>query len=126
MGSPFNFVNDPTRWRDINREFPFGAHELWVAQRLFAIAVLHVNDGFLDLDLRNRPSLSLKGRPTAANRYLTITSRNIVRKSLRVQFDETGVLIGENYVILNDEGGVMRLVNALVDEAERVWNSQGR
>src|SRR4051812_6232943 len=52
MGSPFSAVNDPTRWRDIIREFPHGAHEMWVAQRLFAIAVLHVNDGTLDLDLR--------------------------------------------------------------------------
>src|SRR4051812_16499661 len=60
VGSPFNAVSDPTRWRDIIREFPYGAHEMWVAQRLFAIAVLHVNDGTLDLNLRNRPSLSLK------------------------------------------------------------------
>lgn len=126
MGSPFSAVNDPTRWRDIIREFPYGAHEMWVAQRLFAIAVLHVNDGTLDLDLRCRPTLSLKGRPMAANRYLTITSRNIVRRSLPVLFDDKGVLIGHNYVVLNDEGGVLELATTLVHEAERVWNALGR
>lgn len=126
MGSPFNSVNDPTRWRDINREFPFGAHEMWVAQRLFAVVVLHVNDGTLELNLRNRPSLTLKGKATAANRFLTITSRNIVRRSLRVQFDDTGVLIGQTYVVLNNEGGVARLATALVAEAEKVWNHHGR
>ena len=126
MGNSFNAVNDPTRWRDIIREYPHGAHEMWIGQRLFATAVLHVNDGTRDLELRNRPSISLKGRRMATNRYLTITSRNIVRRTLPVLFDEKGVLIGHNYVILNDEGGVLRLATALVREVEKVWNAQGR
>lgn len=99
---------------------------MWVAQRLFSIAVLRVNDGTLELSIRNRPNLALKGKPTAATRYLTITIRNVVRKSLRVQFDDKGVLIGETYVILNDVGGVLRLATALVHEAERVWHSLRR
>lgn len=53
-------------------------------------------------------------------------NRQRLSKRLPVELDETGVLMGERYLILNDEGGVMRLVNAITDAAEAAWNRQGR
>jgi hypothetical protein len=126
MASGFDAVNDPDRWRDLNREFPFGAHDFDVVQRLFVTVLFFVRDGISNLELRNRPHLELKGRPRSTNRFLTITIRGVVFRSVRVQFDPKGVLIGDSYVILNGEGAVARLASALVKEAERAWNRYGR
>lgn len=126
MGSPFSGLRSPTRWTQISREFPHGSHYLEVTKRLFAVVMLAVNDGVRELDVRYMPLLGMNGRPNASKRTLKITCRHIVRKHLTVTFDATGVQIGDNYIPINKEGGVMRLVHALVDEVERTWNGHGR
>lgn len=85
-----------------------------------------INEFVLDLDLRTSPRLALTGRAKAKKRGLTVSFSGVVLKRLPVELDETGVLIGERYLVLNDEGGVMRLVNAITDAAEAAWNRQGR
>lgn len=126
MESPFNSARHPDRVHDIKCLYPFGAHEQWIAERLFATILPRVNDFVLELPLRISPRLALNGRAMGRNRSLTVSSGGVVRKRLTIRFDDRGVLIGENYIALNGEGGVTRLVNALVDEVERVWNRQGR
>lgn len=126
MGSPFNVARVPERWVDIKRLYPWGAFEQWMVERLFALLIIYVNDAIYDLNVRVSPRLALNGRAKAKKRSLTISSGGVVRKRFVVEFGETGVLIGDEYVILDDEEGVMRLINALVDSAERVWNAQGR
>lgn len=126
MTSPFEPLRSPTRWRNVTREYPFGAHYQRVAERLFALIMFDINDFVLDLDLRTSPRLALIGRAKAQKRGLTVSFGGVVLKRLPVKLDETGVLIGERYLILNDEGGVMRLVNAITDVAEAAWNRQGR
>lgn len=126
MGNLFSPLRDPTRWRAISREYPFGAHYQRVVERLCALIIFDVNDFVLDLDLRTSPRLALTGRTGTKKRKLTVSCSGVVMKRVPIEFDETGILIGERYLILNDEGGVMRLANALVDCAEAVWNRQGR
>ncbi len=97
-----------------------------MVERLFALLIIYVNDAIHDLAVRVSPRLALNGRAKAKRRSLAISSGGVVRKRLAVEFDATGVLIGDRYIVLNDEDGVIRLVNALLDAAERVWNAQGR
>lgn len=123
---PLSPLRSPTRWRNITREYPFGAHYQRVAERLFALIMFDINDFVLGLDLGITPHLALTGRAKARKRSLTVSFSGVVLKRVRVELDETGVLIGKRYLILNDEGGVMRLVNAITDAAEAAWNRQGR
>src|SRR5689334_18004051 len=113
MASPFAKVRAPDRWTIIYRDYPHGAHSLDVVQRLFAVVLFHVNDAAREADIRCIPKLVLNGKPQAVRRVLTTMCRNVVRKRLDVTFDSTGVLIGEEYITLNNEGGVPRLFNAL-------------
>jgi len=86
-----------------------------------------VNDAVRELEVRYTPRLALNGRADASTRSLTFTCHHVVRKNLPVKFEEKGVQIGgDNYIILDNEGGVLRLINALLDEVEGSWNSYGR
>lgn len=126
MGSPFSSARAPDRWVDIKRLYPRGAFEQWMVERLFALLIIYANDAIHDLGVRVSPRLALNGRAKAKRRSLAISSGGVVRKRLAVEFDAAGVLIGDRYIVLDDENGVMRLVNGLLDDAERVWNAQGR
>lgn len=126
MGSPFSPARVLDRVADIKHLYQFGAHEQWIAEYMFAIILIRVNDFISDLPLRISPRLTLNGKALGKNRSLVIISGGVVRRRLAVRFDDRGVLIGENYVLLNGEAAVVRLVNALVDEVERVWNALGR
>lgn len=57
MGSPFSPLRSPTRWRNITREYPFGAHYQRVAERLFALIMFDINEFMFDLNLRISPRL---------------------------------------------------------------------
>lgn len=127
MASPFNVLRySPTRWTQIEKEFPKGAHWLHSVERMFAVVLFNVNDGCRDLNVRYIPSLTLNGRQRAVARSLSVTARNVVRKRLTVKFDEKGCLIGESYICLDSEGAVTRLARALLDIVEKAWNSYGR
>lgn len=126
MGSPFSAARAPDRWVDIKRLYPWGAFEQWMVERLFALLIIYVNDAIDDLGVRDSPRLALNGRARAKRRSLAISSGGVVRKRLTVEFDAEGVRLGDHYVVLDDEHGVIRLVNELLDAAERVWNATGR
>jgi hypothetical protein len=127
MQSPFNALRySPTRWAQLEKEFPKGAHWTHVVQHMLNVVMFNVNDGVRELDIRNNIKFGLKGKPKAMTRTLTVTCRKAVRKQLTVKLDAKGCLIGENYICLDSEGAVTRLAHALIDIIERFWNSSGR
>lgn len=123
MASPFFKVRDPDRWTQIETEFPHGAHWLHVVEHMFAIVLLNVKDACLDLDIRYVPKLELTGRQKAVSRSLSVRHRNFTCKRIAVKFDNTGCLIGDNYVCLDSEGAVTRLGEECVFDVSDLLHS---
>jgi hypothetical protein len=94
--------------------------------RVFTHLLFEVNDAVRTLDIRCIPKLVLNGRPNALARTLSAMCRGVATKSIKVEFDNTGVLLGDDYIIMNNDGGIARLFNALLNYSERTWNSYGR
>ena len=126
MPNPFDPLRSPDCYRNLKYQFSQGCHWRHAVERLLAVTIVQLNDALSELEVRYSPRLALHGRAGATSRTLSVHHRHNVRKRTTVKIGETDLQIGDEIIPLNDDGGVLRLVNFLLDFSEGFWNSHGR
>jgi hypothetical protein len=126
MMSPFDVLRStPTRWNQLFRHHPHGAHWNHAVKNLTALAVVTINDALIDsVDIRRHPRLALS--QVKGDRCVLTISITKRRKHIPITLREKSIYLGDDLIRLDNPDGPLHLVTALVHEIENFWNSGGR